>query len=227
MDAFLLHIIESDTLTRDALGLYLGKSESFRTLWSGPHEAYARSRKLEPDLIVIGQRPGVSFADSLKELRLQSTQTPIALLGFDFSAEDLTELLSLPQIRGFLKKDEIKRDVGGALRRIAAGSTVFTASVAQTVMQSNGIGALKQPELVYNTIRIDESRETDQTLLLFAVFGFSKEEIADELCISINTVSSRIRTGYARLGVTNRHEAFEALTSVQEDPLKAETYVVL
>ncbi len=228
----LIHIIEDDSLSRDALRLYLGKSPQQRVLWAGSLAELAEQSKthqfMKPaDIILLGQSCHLSLEESLQQLRencphywsLQAAhqKTAIILLSSRLNSTDLVAAFKDPLVRSVVAKSEIKRNIIQCVSAVLNQKTVITKSVAQHLLAAPELVRLKSPCIIGNEMKLDEKQEYFETMLLFAVLGFSREEIAQETGVSLNMVSARIRAGYAQLGVSNRHQAFLALTQALSD----------
>ncbi len=211
MELIPVNIIESDTLTRDALMLYLSKSPQFRILFSGPFSEYLSAKSGKAKINILGEHPQEDVISQVERLQREA-DTQIIVLSQGLRVEQVLELLEYKQVRGILYKSEINRDIGSAVLYAELGSTIFTKSVAELILSHQKSPQIYRPQIIQSELAIDLNKDTDLTLFLFAVLGLSKEEIADELCISLNTVSSRVRASYLKLGVSNRHDTFEALT---------------
>lgn len=219
MDTIPINIIESDTLTRDALILYLAKSLRFRILYAGSYKKYTNDSYNTAKISLVGESPGTDIVH-VADMLISKGVSKLIILCQNIELEKVLSLLEREEIVGILYKNEINRDVGSAIERAYRGYTILTKSVAETILSHRESPQIDRPQIVQSSISMDLQKETDYTLYLFAILGLSKEEIAQELCISLNTVSSRVRAAYLKLGVSNRHDAFEALTESKLENLE-------
>ena len=117
---------------------------------------------------------------------------------------------------GYVWKNESAERIADAVARVAEGRFVLTPAIAERIAGSVADLALHAAEVLPERRAVDMSESVRQTVYLYCVCGMSAREIADELQLSVNTVTSRLRTAFQVLGASSRREAFERLISAEE-----------
>lgn len=226
-----VQIIENDTLARDALCLYLGKSGEYRIAWSGSFDDFfARTSPVVSELAIVGQPYATRLSTAIEAvyyrfqddmLAWQQTHEPeqlphIITLLHKEDPQDIVSLINRFSVKAVVTRQELKRNICGFLKAVRLGKTVFTPLVAQSILMADEKACIQDPYIVTQVDYPKTDSQAYETLVLFVIFGLSREEIQMQLGISEHTVSSRIRSAYQLLGVNNRHDAFLALTQSKD-----------
>ena len=164
-------------------------------------EAVALVRELKPDVVIMDlMMPGLSGAEATRQIAAGSAadggtepdSRPKVLVFTSYgTSADLAQAV-LNGASGVLLKNAPTRDLPQAIRRVFAGEKVMSKEVQALVDEQ-----IKLPSL------------TDRQLLLLelAARGFTNQEIADQLKVSLITVKKQFSDTFMRLGVSNRGEA--------------------
>jgi len=138
-------------------------------------EAIRLARELKPQVVVMDcAMPGLSGLAATKQI-LQ-TLPKIAILMLSMHSEDTLVRQSLDAgARGYILKNAIDLELATAIRRVAAGETVLSPQLSKPA-------ALKGERDFGLTPR-------ELEILQLIVDGKSNKEIADQLDLSVNTVS--------------------------------------
>ncbi|WNC73822.1 LuxR C-terminal-related transcriptional regulator [Thalassotalea psychrophila] len=75
-----------------------------------------------------------------------------------------------------------------------------------------GLDLRKRFELQY----VENLTTAEQKVMQLLCSGNSNQQIADQLCLSINTVKTHLKTSYAKLGVNNRIQATQIFSQIQQ-----------
>lgn len=226
-----VQIIENDTLVRDALYLYLGKSDEYKIVWSGSFDDFFnRTSAVCSELVIVGQPYASSLSDAIEAIhqqlqddllavssakRPEEDQRVVALLHQE-DPYDIVRLINQFAVKAVIMRQELQRNIGGFLQAVRLGKTVFTPRIAQSILAADEKACITDPHIITQFNFPKMNSESFDMLVLFAVLGLSREEIQAQLGISEHAVSSRIRAAYQILGVNNRHDAFLALTQSQD-----------
>ena len=162
-------------------------------------EAVSLTRELKPDVIVMDlMMPGISGAEATRQItsgmpdEAEAAARPKVLVFTSYgTSADLAHAV-MNGASGVLLKNAPTRDLPQAIRRIIAGEKVLSNEVQALVNEASAMPCLTDRQL---------------KLLELAARGFTNQEIADQLSVSLITVKKQFSDIFARLDVTNRSEA--------------------
>lgn len=121
----------------------------------------------------------------------------IAVFTWNFEADRVDEVLGLG-VDGYLAKSLPAHDLADALRRIAGGERVVSDPPPRAASSTDGRRWPGQGM---------DLTEKEADVLSLIVRGLDNQTIAEQLYISGNTLKTRIRNLYRKLGVENRVQA--------------------
>jgi DNA-binding NarL/FixJ family response regulator len=211
-----LLIVDDHPLTRDALASLLAQ-HGFDVAGqaSDGTEAIALAAELEPDVILLDlSMPGLDGLDALPRLREAAPACEVVVLTADGTEENL-----LAAIRGgaagYLLKSEPPERIVEFLRGVGRGEAALSGAIArrllEQVREGGGVGS---PGGVPDSIAATLSAREVEVLLLLDE-RLDTDEIAKRLFISEHTVRSHVKSVLAKLGVSSRREAIEALAAAR------------
>jgi DNA-binding NarL/FixJ family response regulator len=138
-------------------------------------DAVRLAKELRPQVVVMDcALPGMNGLEATRQI--VETSAGIAVLMLSMHSESTWVRQAVEAgARGYILKDALDLELGGAVRKVAAGETVFDPKVEQqTVLKGERNSALTQREL---------------EVLQLIVDGKSNKEIAAALELSANTVA--------------------------------------
>ena len=198
-------IVENETLVREGLRRVLELDGGLRVEGEARDgaEAVEMLRRSRPDVALLDVR--MPRADGIAVLReLGADANPIrciVLTTFDDADAFLAALRA--GARGYLLKDASPKELGEAIRAVAAGGTWFKPAVSDTVLR--GLASLQTGER-HDEVREDlTARERDVLRLLAG--GYSNREIGDALGVAERTVKNHVASILAKLWVRDRTRA--------------------
>ena len=160
-------------------------------------EAVALARELKPDVVVMDlMMPVISGAEATRLITsagpADAAPRPRVLVftSYGTSAELANAILN--GASGALIKNAPTRDLPQAIRRVHAGEKVLSRDVQALVDEASAMPCLTDRQL---------------KLLELAARGFTNQEIATQLNVSLITVKKQFSDIFARLDVSNRSEA--------------------
>jgi DNA-binding NarL/FixJ family response regulator len=221
MDVYAVLVVDDDYYALEAIKLLLSRDSRTR-VWGAadsPQAAVAALRGAPagapgPDVVLLDIRFGADETAGITHLPAISAAAPSAkvLVTSVLQDEAIVRSAIAAGADGFVWKNESGNGIASAVVGVAEGRFVMTPSVAQLVL--SGADELRSyaTEILGDEPEYAELTSTlKKTLYLFCLCGLSVREIAAELQVSPNTVSSRIKVAYQALGAGSRQEAFARL----------------
>lgn len=162
------------------------------------HEVMRQAALERPDIVVMDLRmPDLDGVETTR--RLARDHPSVAVLVLTMFDEDvlISEALGAGA-RGYLLKGAEQNEIERAIRAVAAGDAIFSATVADRIL-----GRIAPPHVA--TLPQLSPRER-QVLDLIAA-GLANDAIADRLHLASKTVGNHISAIFLKLGVATRSEA--------------------
>jgi DNA-binding NarL/FixJ family response regulator len=137
-------------------------------------EAVKLAKDLEPQVVVMDcALPGMNGLEATRQIIDDSPDTSVLMLSMHSESTWVRQAIEAGA-KGYVLKDALDLELGTAIRKIAAGETVFDPKVEQRSMLKGERNALTPREL---------------EVLQMIVDGKSNKEIATALDLSANTVA--------------------------------------
>jgi DNA-binding NarL/FixJ family response regulator len=203
-DIVTLVLADHRVLFAEGLGMLLDAEDDLAVLGLVHHssqavEAVAHHR---PAVFVVeAHLPDRGLGQTLAAARAASPTTKLLVLVDDASPETTAAVLT-SGADGCLAKDQSSRQVAAAIRRLAAGEQAVVGSAARAPGRDASV------ELLVGTLT---SRECE--ILGLLTHGLTTRRIAQQLCLSYQTVRSHIYSVFVKLEV---HSQLEAVRSALE-----------
>jgi DNA-binding NarL/FixJ family response regulator len=164
-------------------------------------EALARFPAARPNVLVLDlQIPGPNGVEVTAAVVQQDPSARVLILSASGEQADVLDAVKAGAT-GYLVKSASREELLSAVRRVAAGDTVFTPGLAGLVLgeyrrMSEPSAASDHPELT--------ERETE--VLKMVAKGMSYKQIAERLVISHRTVQNHVQNTLRKLQMHNRVE---------------------
>ncbi|HTW59197.1 MAG TPA: response regulator transcription factor [Terriglobales bacterium] len=138
-------------------------------------ESIKLAKQLHPQVVVMDcALPGMNGLQATREIITDSPDTAVLMLSMHTESTWVRQAIDAGA-RGYVLKNALDLELGAAIRKVAAGETVFDPEVEQrSVLKGERNGALTPREL---------------EVLQMIVDGKSNKEIATELDLSANTIA--------------------------------------
>ena len=138
-------------------------------------ESVKLAKELQPQVVVMDcALPGMNGLQATREIINDSPETAVLMLSMHTESTWVRQAMEAGA-RGYVLKDALDLELGAAIRKVAAGETVFDPKVEQrSALKGERSGALTQREL---------------EVLQMIVDGKSNKEIATVLDLSANTIA--------------------------------------
>lgn len=156
----------------------------------------AEGGRLAPLVLIDLELPGESSLDGMRALRAHVPD--LVLIAFTGHAGDEWLFSALVAgCVGYVLKHDASLSIVEAVRRAAAGDAPMTPGIARRVLGRFHAPAETAPSL----------SEREQHVLAELAEGYSYEQAALRLGISLSTVRTHVQRTYAKLGVRTKSEA--------------------
>jgi len=157
-------------------------------------EAVEKTRTFRPDIVILDlTMPRLSGLEALREIRRDCPQTQVLVLTMHDDAAYGRSLIAAGA-RGYVTKKVADRELLLAIRAVRDGRLFIDLSQAEAMIPRTGRGSSARELL---------SRREQEVLSLLAR-GFTHQEIADRLDLSIKTVETYLARLGAKLGLRRR-----------------------
>lgn len=202
-----LLIVEAQRLFRQSLRVLLERERDIAgvTEATDGREAYRLALEHKPDIVLLDvDMPDLDVESVTKLIHQHLPATRVLLLA---RYDEDTRIVAAIRAGafGYILKDTDQTDFLRIIRATARGehilSPVMSEHFAQTVP-----GTLRQPHEENNT-RLSSLTDREREILTCAAAGRSNKEIADQLCVSVDTVKTHLHHIYQKLSVDGRVEA--------------------
>jgi len=190
-------ITDDHAIVREGLRRILGASPDMVVVGEAADgmEALQKIATCNPDVALVDiSMPGMSGIDLISRIRGEHPRLPVLVLSMHKETQFAVRALSVGAA-GYLTKDCAPEQLAQAIRRVVAGGKYITAEVAEA-LASAIIPALNETP---------HTRLSNREFQIFRKLasGKSVHDIAQELCLSANTVSTHKRRLMNKLGIEN------------------------
>ena len=155
-------------------------------------------RKTDYDLILLDiAMPGKGGIDTLKELKIEKPEIPVLILSM--YPEDQYAVRAIKAgAAGYLTKESAPEELIGAIKKVAQGGKYVSTDLAEKLVENLG----KNTEKPDHTMLSDREY---QVMIMIAT-GKTVKEIADELSLSVKTISTNRARALKKMGMKNNAE---------------------
>ncbi|MFZ5918759.1 MAG: response regulator [Chloroflexota bacterium] len=192
-------IADDHTVLRHGLRLILSEADDLNIVGEAAdgEQAVALALALDPDVVLMDvNMPGVDGIEASRRIRAARPGIHILMLTVSDRDRDLVEAMRAGA-RGYLLKKAESGEVLEAIRRVAAGEAILSATAMARVLDELASPAASPEKLT--------GRETE--VLGFIAQGLGNKEIALALHVSENTVKTHVRHILEKLNLRSRTEA--------------------
>jgi len=168
---------------------------------SGGQEAVLLAERLRPDVILMDiLMPGGDGLQAARTIRQILPDVAIVVLTASELDEHLTEAVHIG-VAGYLLKSLDAAELFDLLEGVARGEAALTRAMAARLLQA----------ISHHSTRAESAEqiltEREIEVLRLVAQGASNPQIAEQLCITVNTVKVHLRNILAKLQLENRTQA--------------------
>ena len=195
-------IADDHPIVRQGLEVVLNAQDDMSLVGQATNgeEAVRLAQELRPDVIIMDlQMPVKDGLAAIREIDRSDVVANILVLT-SFPEGDNVFAAIKAGAAGFLLKDSPPDQLLGAIRTVYQGESVLHPTVARKLIQE-----IKQPAELPPAEKPLTPRELE--VLQFVAHGLSNREIAEELGVSVRTVTTHVRNILDKLHLANRTQA--------------------
>lgn len=190
-------IADDHTILRDGLKQILAECTDMKVGGEAENgfEVLKKIREEDWDVLVLDMSmPGRSGIELIKQVKSEKPKLPILILSMH--KEDLYAIRTLKAgASGYLSKDSASSQLVNAIRKVASGGMFINADVAEKL----AFGLRRPSDALPHTLLSDREHQ----IFLMLVYGKGITEIADDLSLSVKTVSTHKARILEKMGIDN------------------------
>ncbi|HET9561808.1 MAG TPA: response regulator transcription factor [Propionibacteriaceae bacterium] len=197
-------LADDQALVRSGLRALLANSDDLDVVGEAVdgRDAVAVVTRTRPDVVLMDVRmPGVDGIAATRKITTDSRLSGVAIIMLTtFDDDDQIFAAIRAGASGYLLKDAEPDDLREAIRVVAAGEALLSASVTRKVIE----GIVSGPAGVADRARLNELTVREREVLAEVGRGLSNAEIAAEIHISPATARTYVSRMLTKLGARDR-----------------------
>ncbi|WP_341784356.1 response regulator transcription factor [Lactococcus formosensis subsp. formosensis] len=199
MDKIKLLIVDDHQMVRLGLSSFMNIQPDIEVVGEAAdgESGYLKAKNLKPDVIlmdlVMDRLDGIG---ATQKILSEMPEQKILILTSFLDDEKVFPALAAGA-KGYILKTSQAAEIAGAIRKVASGQDVLSGAVKEKINQQKH----RKPELY------DNLSKREMEVLKILAQGFSNQEIADQLFISLKTVKTHVSNIFNKLEVNDRTQA--------------------
>jgi DNA-binding NarL/FixJ family response regulator len=197
-------LADDQALIRSGLRSLLANSNDLQVVGEAGsgREAVAVVTRTQPDVVLMDVRmPGLDGIAATRQITADPSLSEVAIIMLTtFDEDDQIFAAIRAGASGYLLKDAEPDDLRQAIRIVAAGDALLSASVTRKVME----GIVSGPAGVADQGRLSQLTDREREVLAGVGRGLSNDEIAAEIYISPATARTYVSRMLTKLGARDR-----------------------
>ncbi|MDG6155175.1 response regulator transcription factor [Lactococcus formosensis] len=199
MDKIKLLIVDDHQMVRLGLSSFMNIQPDIEVVGEAAdgESGYLKAKNLKPDVIlmdlVMDRLDGIG---ATQKILAEMPEQKILILTSFLDDEKVFPALAAGA-KGYILKTSQAAEIASAIRKVANGQDVLSGTVKEKINQQKH----RKPELY------DNLSKREMEVLKILAQGFSNQEIADQLFISLKTVKTHVSNIFNKLDVNDRTQA--------------------
>jgi two-component system, NarL family, invasion response regulator UvrY len=193
-------IADDHTIVREGLKQILAETDDMMVAGEATngHEVLEMVRKEDWDLVLLDlAMPGKDGLDTLKELKQEKPKLPVLILSI-YPEEQYAVRLLKAGASGYLTKESAPDELIAAIRKVSQKGKYVSASLGEKLaFYVEADGAQPNHELL---------SDREYKVMLLIASGKTVTEIADQMFLSVKTVSTYRVRALKKMGMRNNAE---------------------
>jgi two-component system response regulator NreC len=170
-------------------------------------EALARVKALKPDLVLLDiNMPGLDGLSALPRIRQESPNSRVLMLTMHDDVSYLQEALRAGAA-GYVLKRAVDNELLMAIQAVMRGETYVHSALTQKLLQKMDADASPGKDEPDPWAALSD-RERD--VLRLVALGYTNQEVADELYLSVKTVETYRARGMEKMNLQTRAQLVKA-----------------
>jgi two-component system, NarL family, invasion response regulator UvrY len=159
------------------------------------HEVIEQVRREDWDMVLLDlAMPGKDGLETLKEVKREKPKLPVLVLSI-YPEEQYAVRALKAGASGYLTKESAPEELIAAIRKVSQGGKYISSSLAESLASHLEVDAEKP---VHETLS-----DREYQVMLMIASGKTVKEIADEMCLSVKTVSTYRVRALSKTGMKN------------------------
>lgn len=199
-------IADDQKLIREGLKVLLEMEEDFEIIGEATNgvEAYEFYIKLKPDIILMDiQMPVMNGVEAIKKIKEVDSQAKIIILTTFDDDQYVYDGLKSGAL-GYVLKDTSIEKLSETIRVVYKGGALIEPSITKKILSE--ISKIEKPKIKKEDL-IEELNLREIEILKLISKGYTNQEIADKLNLSVGTVKNYVTTILQKIGARDRTEA--------------------
>jgi two-component system invasion response regulator UvrY len=162
------------------------------------HEVIEHVRREDWDMVLLDlAMPGKDGLETLKEVKREKPKLPVLVLSI-YPEEQYAVRALKAGASGYLTKESAPEELIAAIRRVSQGGKYISSSLAEKLASHLEVDADKPGH--------ETLSDREYQVMLMIASGKTVKEIADEMCLSVKTVSTYRVRALSKMGMKNNSE---------------------
>jgi len=189
-------LIEDYEILRNSLKEIINQEEGYEVVddFESYELALPKIKNINPDIVLTDiSLPGIDGIEGIKQLKQLLPNVAVIVVSVHENSQYVFDALCAGAV-GYLTKNSGKQKVIEALNQLRLGGAPMSVNIARMVVES------------FQKKSHNELTQRENEVLNLLSKGKSYASIADELCLSVNTIKTHVKNIYEKLQVSSKEE---------------------